>query len=781
MEKRVRHLHTIYNKNDYVIASFTDLDDYSTFTAKGYMIPTENICDYILIGEFVDEIKGGTKRTAFNVIKWEEILPSEEESIVKYLSTLRGVGKVTAKKLYKAFGNCVFDIIKNTPEEMAKISGISLDKALLIEHDYLKKQSNKELFTFLYQNNIKGYIVSQIYSVFREDSVRLIKENPYILSMHFKVSFSQADNIAKRLGIAKDSHLRIKGAIVEVLKQNQSGGNLFSFYPKFPYFCNRRFLREELYEYIKEPTKYDFSTTGNTCINSDILYLQVLRILNSPLAEKTFFECLQTLYKEHIVYLQNDATPMRYIVYLYKTAMQEFFIAKTIAKMAKKPKEQIAHLNDYLSFVENDLVLKLSYQQEEAVKQALSHSVSIVTGGPGTGKTSVLKALLETYKMIYPEKHIYLAAPTGTAAKKMSETAEYPASTIHALLEIREEIDDLSVTQTYSNKAIDLLIIDESSMIDLNLMYHIINSISHTTKLVFIGDIDQLPSVDAGAVLKSLIDSKIIPVTFLTEVFRQASGSLIAMNSKKIKIGETRLDYTAEFNFIEANNGEEIVNIVKKQYERIINEYGDNILVLTSFRRNTLTGSDSLNKILQSEFLKGTPLPSPTYKKAGVEFHVGDKVMYTKNYKTLANGDVGVIEKIFFADDVYNMIIDFNGEHKTLSDDELLPLTLAYVTTVHKSQGLEYDAIIQIVDPQHKIMLKRNLLYTGITRAKKEIILIGNKAAFERGIRTEDSSKRYSRLSPLLSNYYYYDSAFPQTTVSNTKDSLDNEQLSFID
>lgn len=781
---RCRHGFTIYEKDYFSIAKYTcsnepvEIDGQSVinFIAKGQMLPKDTEC--YLTGEFIkDKDKFGNERYTLDVKSTELILPNEEDGIVKFLKTLKGIGKVTAKALYEVFQDNVYLALEDESYDITVVRGISERKADIIRKEFAKKKRFREVFVFLFQFGIPDPVIMNIIKTFGTDAVSIIKNNPYRLIEFRGISFATCDKIAKTSGVlfSKKNPERIKAGIMECVKRHcgQAAGS-FSL-KNVPYWFNEVATEHHLELMRNEPEI--FTVSGNTYITSDVLFIKAITLLDVKISEKTFYEYLLSMYKAKQLVLANDKENFRYFVYLNNLYRQEYKLAKLIAeKVTCKCDFDKEKIHKVVAEMECKERIKISMEQENAVFSALENNFSVITGGPGTGKSSVLNILVKSYEKLYPEKVIALAAPTGRASKRMTECTGYPASTIHSLLGLRGEFEEAGVL---SRGDIDLLIVDEASMLDTPLAYNLLIATKKTAKIVFVGDVDQLPSVGCGNVLKMIIESEKVPVTVLNQIFRQQGGSVIALNSKKIKYGSTLLEYTDDFSFIDKENTSSIVEEIKSLYPTLLKEYGaDEIILLTSYRQKTDTGSNNLNKVLQeiinpecAENAEALKRKNKAFNNMGFNFFIGDRVMYTKNQAGLANGDIGTIKNIRKKDDELEVIVDFGEYEITLIDDDILPLTLAYATTVHKSQGSEYKCVIEIVDKVHKIMLKRNLVYTGITRAKEKIYLVGEKEAFETAIKTEDSSKRQTRLDYLIKAYI--------NRISREGHKNDEKQLSF--
>ena len=395
----------------------------------------------------------------------------------------------------------------------------------------------------------------------------------------------------------------------------------------------------------------------------------------------------------------------------------------------------------------------------------------VLTGGPGTGKTSVLKAILSVFKGAFPDERVALAAPTGRAARRMTESSGYPATTIHKMLGL---YGDEAGTPLESNEdrllPEKLIITDEASMMGAGLYASLVKHVAPGSRLILVGDIDQLPSVEIGATLRELISSGEIPVTRLTQTFRQKAGSLIAENAARIRNGSSLLDYGTEFSMVEADSSAEISAKAAELYPAYCASMGiDNVAVLSAFRRNTPSGVNALNEVLRKSVRPSLSDKTPHFDKMGIRFYEGDRIMYTKNTESLSNGDIGIIKKIYRHQNGLSVFTEFYGRPVLLEDEETSYIELAYAMTVHKSQGAEYPIVLLVCDMAHKVLLKRGLVYTGISRAKELLVCIGSDDALKLAIESVDTTYRRSNLGNLIESFLE-----PEKPV---KPSETNEQL----
>lgn len=757
------HIKTIHSKNGFMIAIYRaespvalpDGTAHRQFSVKGYNLPETAGIRYNITGKFEKYAKNN--RWSLSAVTIEEVMPTATDGIIMYLKTLSGVGKKRATALFDAFGADIFRVMENEPEKLKTVKGFSersVEKMLL---DYAKRKTARELFQFLYKYRIHESKIMKVHSLFGENSIHFVKDDPFILYHMAGIAFRTVDSIRSDLGYPTTFRSRLKAGICEVLKQSEFGGELFDRRNEFPSFIYDAFLPEPIYNLAFN--ERELYLTSGTYIPEGVCYLMFLKLLCLPISLSDFRLLAEELMREKQVFIRAEDGEIRY--YRWKTAAAEYQAAKKIAQLSTQGSGKESDLNALLDeietmlyIVERKLQMKLSLEQEQAVKMALSNKVSIITGGPGTGKTSVEKSIIHCHKLLHPEEEILLIAPTGRAAKRMTETTGVPASTIHKALGLRAD-DDGNLIFADADIVLhqSLIIVDEASMIGSMLLATLLRHISERARIVFIGDVDQLPSIEIGAVLREMINS-CLPVMRLTQTFRQASGSNIIVNAARINTGEKRLIYDTDFQLIEKSDSKEIQDVVVEQYLKLLRKYSDDeILVLSPFRKSTETGTNSLNLRLRDVLRPDITDETPYFEKKNTRFYLGDKVMFTKNTQDLTNGDIGIITSIFKGQDGYYVTCNFNDESIELQDDELMNLELAYAMTVHKSQGAEQKAVIMVADTAHRILLKRNLLYTGITRCKSTLILVGQKEAVDIAIDTQDSVYRRTMLGTLINRY----------------------------
>ncbi|RPJ08995.1 MAG: ATP-dependent RecD-like DNA helicase, partial [Deltaproteobacteria bacterium] len=668
-----------------------------------------------LSGRWVHNKKFGEQ---FQVETFEVTVPATIHGIKKYLGSglIKGIGPVMAERITKKFGLETLEIIEKTPERLSEVDGIGPKRITMITKAWEEQKEIKEIMIFLQGHGVSATYSAKIYKQYGNESIQIVKDNPYRLARDIHgIGFITADKIAQNIGIDPNSLIRAKAGVIYVLNQLTEDGHVY--YPE-P-------------DLIKE-------AEGILKVDQEIIIKAIVGLSGE---------------KEIII---EDIAEGHKAVYL-----TPFYVAETgVCKLLKRLKESPStirpiHQEKAIEWVQQKLNMELAEKQKEAILSAASSKVLIITGGPGTGKTTIITGILKIFQQL--KLRILLAAPTGRAAKKMSEATGWEAKTIHRLLEFSPQKRGFKKDQDDPLEA-DVIIIDETSMVDTLLMYNLLKAIPSQTHLILVGDVDQLPSVGPGNVLKDIISSEAFIVVRLTEIFRQAKESMIIVNAHRINQGEFPLlqavdkkDAT-DFYFIQEEDPEKVLsNLITLCSERIPKRFGfhpvKDIQVLTPMHRGTL-GVGNLNLELQK-----TLNPDPAGIIHGSRtFKSGDKVLQiVNNYnKDVFNGDIGWISRINRED--RELIIDFDGKQINYDFSELDELVLAYAISVHKSQGSEYPAVVLPVMTQHYLLLQRNLIYTGITRAKKLVVLVGTKKALAIAIRNNKPQMRYTHLCKRLMN-----------------------------
>ena len=643
--------------------------------------------------------------------------PSSIAGIEKYLGSgmIRGIGPHFAKKLVKAFGEDVFDVIENEPDRLLELDGIGPKRVDRITSGWADQKAIREIMVFLQSHGVGTSRAVRIYKTYGADAIPLVSENPYRLARDIRgIGFKTADQIAEKMGIEKTAMIRARAGISYTLTEAVSEGH-----------CG---LPEE--ELLPAAEK-------------------LLEIPTEILRDALH----QELQDEIVV---ADTIDDRRCIFLGHLWNAEKIIAKRLTALALgKPSWPNIDTVKAIPWIEQKLGVTLAPSQREAVAKAVSSKVMVITGGPGVGKTTLVNAILRI--LVAKGVKVALAAPTGRAAKRLSESTGMEAKTIHRLLEVDPKHGGFK-RGIEEPLDCDLLVIDETSMVDVSLMASLVKALSDRTSLILVGDVDQLPSVGPGQVLADVIGSGAVPVATLTEIFRQAAESRIITNAHKVNAGrmpdlDTRKDGETDFYFVEARDPEDAVaKIIEIVKNRLPNRFSfdpiQDVQVLCPMNRGGI-GARSLNVDLQKAL--NPPTDEIFVERFRYTYRVGDKVMQTDNDydKEVFNGDVGYVRSIDSA--AQQMIIEFDGRPVEYQFGELDEIALAFAVSIHKSQGSEYPAVVIPMMMQHYMMLRRNLLYTGITRGRKMVVLVGQKQAIGMAVKGRVEGQRWSKLGEWLS------------------------------
>ena len=690
-----------------------------TISIKGDFLPAEKTQTEIS-GNWDPKLYKG--RYTFVITDCKVTRIREKKAIIGFLKTLEGVGPATAERIFSEFRLNTFDVLDQDISKLKDIESIGPKKYETIAASYIRNMgAGRELSTFLQSLGCHSKNKLEIlYRQYGQDAVEEIKGDPFGFFLDGFISFSSAEQLFREGNLDPMSYNRICAHVYRVLENSQAEGNTFMLYKPFL-----------------------VSTLNLLGYNSSCPKKDAIRVATK------IHDCMKEMEDVYCSYTADNVP----FVTLKRAYWAEQDIAKSVQYIMQKKQVQRDYQEDILA-AEKTCGLRLSKEQEEAVQMAMNSSFSIVTGGPGTGKTTFQKILMEVFLKYNKDKAITLAAPTGRAARRMSENADAPASTLHQLLNLIATDDGETLQVKEAVHIPDgLVIVDECSMLDVYLASEFFSAVIHgRNRIVFIGDVDQLPSVGPGSVLKSIIDSGSVPVKRFTKIFRQEAGSCIAENACKIRLGDTKhFQFDKAFQFLTEEFSDRIVEETKRQFKAAVDEFGiDEVTVLTPFRRKTSTGVNELNPVLKQAVNPFPEKKSTTNKIGGKEIYVGDKVMFTRNKSGLANGDIGYVQDIKMVEGMQVVLVDFGGDPVVLSGDELDFLVPAYATTIHKSQGSEYACCIIVVDPRHSRLLTRNVLYTAVSRAKKRCILIGSFPAFCKGVETTNSIERDTMLTEML-------------------------------
>lgn len=640
----------------------------------------------------------------FSVVDYRETVPATIAGIEKYLGSgmIKGIGPVYAKRIVARFKENTLKIIEEQPDSLIDVEGIGQRRVDMIKRAWQEQKEIKNVMLFLQSNGVSTAYAVKIYKAYGNESINIVKTNPYRLADDiWGIGFKTADKIARQLGFNSNSFERCRSGLLYVLNELSNDGHCYA-------------LRDQLFE-----------AAGS------------ILELDKPLIEGTLDRMLE---EKLVIGDEGNA------VYLPAFYYSELGAAKRMRQiLAEESKYKAAGIDEHLKNIQEEHNIQYDDIQIEAVKTAAGSKLMVLTGGPGTGKTTTTLAIIKVFQKL--NARVLLAAPTGRAAKRMSETTGLEAKTIHRLLEYKPP--EGYKKNEESPLDCDVLIIDETSMVDIMLFYNLLKAVSDETVLILVGDVDQLPSVGAGNVLKDIIESETVNVVRLTRIFRQAQGSAIVTNAHRINRGGTpnlKGGKSSDFFFIEEEEPQKVVaTITELCSKRLPNYYKvdpvNDIQVLCPMQKGE-TGAFNLNIILQ-EALNPAEV---SIKYGGTVYRLNDKVMQIKNNydKNVFNGDIGSITGIDTEDRM--LTICFDGVNVEYDATELDEVVLAYATTVHKSQGSEYKIVVAPVTMQHYMMLQRNLLYTCVTRAKKVLVLVGSKKAIGISVSNNRMQKRNTML-----------------------------------
>ena len=678
------------------------------FKAVGYCLPTSDKVKYRMEGHWSKTQKHGIQ---FEVERYEEVITPTKDGIIAYLSSgqIRGIGKKTAEKIYDTFGQETLHILDKEPRKLLTVKGISEKKLRKIIDSYLANRGARDVIAFLAPHGVSPNRAVKLYREYGEETMDIVRNHPYRLCELAGIAFKTADKLAMSMGIDPLSPERVDEALLYTLTDAEGKGHL----------CLE---------------KHDF-------LNSCLKLMDTVGMTEDMAAARA-------------VRLIQDGKLVSYgdSVFKAKTFRIEESLAYEIVRKMHGSVAEYPNLDQAIDHEERKLGFRLAPEQREAVKMGLTSKLCVITGGPGTGKTSVQKALLDLYKERYPAAKIACCAPTGKAARRMEQATGVHASTVHRALGLMANEDG-----QYGDPEMleaDLVLVDEVSMLDVYLAEKLFRSVADKSRLILVGDSDQLPSVGPGAVLKEIIASDLVPVVRLDQVFRQKNGSRIAANAKLIRHGNLSLEYGPDFEFYDSTDLSVSAEIIESLYLQETAKYGiDNVVLLSPYRQKTETGANALNQRLQEKI--NPPMDGKSDAVHGQRrFRTGDKVMQIKNCEDINNGDVGYIQSITGTQTDSVVRIDFgDGRVVDYENGDLDMLDLGYACTVHKSQGSEYKSVIINLQCAHSVMLVRPLIYTAITRAKEKVLIVGERRALCTAIRRIDTEQRGTKLAQRIHDF----------------------------
>ena len=692
-------------KNGYSVIRCRAKDCQEIITVVGVM-PEIHVGSVLsLTGKWKVDPKFGRQFAAETI---EETLPATVYGIEKYLGSglIKGIGPKFAKRIVNTFGEDTLRIIEEHPDELLKISGIGPLRVERIKKSWAEQKEIKNIMLFLQGHDVSTSHATKIFRTYGENSIAVVRENPYRLADDiWGIGFHTADAIAQKLGFDQTKPVRLRSGLLYTINKLSEEGHCYA-------------TRELLLK-----------------AGAELLGVKE-ELLSTTLDEMILAEDVKT---EEIPEAGEDA------IYLPPFFFSEIGTARRLREIFSSPKQLTVNSEGLENRIRQKTGIVYDEIQMKAIRTALESKILILTGGPGTGKTSTTRGIITAFRETGAK--ILLAAPTGRAAKRLSETTGMEAKTVHRLLEVKPP-EGYQRNETNPLEG-DVLIVDECSMIDLLLMHNLLKAVPDSMTLILVGDVDQLPSVGAGNVLRDLIDSGCFPVVRLTKIFRQAQSSRIITNAHRINKGQMpdlSNGRESDFFFVEQEDAEaaagEIVDLIKTRLPAHFRVSPRDIQVLSPMQRGAV-GAANLNQMIQEAVNPG----ETGFRRGGVSFRARDKVMQIRNNyeKEVFNGDIGIVEST--DPEERELIVNFEGRSITYDISELDELVLAYAVTIHKSQGSEYPIVVMPILMSHYVMLQRNLVYTGVTRAKKVLVLVGTKKALALAVRNSTVRKRNTLLA----------------------------------
>ena len=670
----------------------------------GHFLPTVAGVKVDMAGHWKKDARYGLQ---FEMESYEEIVGSDKRSIVAYLSSgmIPGIGSVLAERIYNTFGAQTLEVLDQDPSRVSEVLGISKKKCEQFCKAYMETRSARKLINLLAPFNISAPQAVKLRQELGTDAQRLLMEFPYMVFERDLIDFEIADQLAQASGIPQNAPERLAAGLIYALKQAEHEGHL--------------------------------------CMHKETFVRRAVNLLRAPqVTWKAVAQRAFEMIKEGRLSLFND--------YVYRPIMAkaEEDVATWICDMLHRDSlPYMGDLDDEIDGQQTEMGFTFAEEQRHAIRTALISPICIISGGPGTGKTSIQRAILNIYKKSFPDSNVVCCAPTGRAARRMEQSTGYPASTIHKVLNLTagevHELKDIDLLEA------DLVLVDEVSMMDMLTTWYLFNALPPSCRLILVGDADQLPSVGPGAVLNELLACGQLPAVILDKVFRQSEGSLVAENAQRIRHGVTDLEFGDDFQFWPSAEETQSAQYLMWFYKREVDRYGvDNVALLTPFRKKSKTGVYSLNAALHDT------INPASQEKDEIEtgqriLRVGDKVMQMKNRDFASNGDIGYICTSKRDSDGILVEVDFGDDRVVAYEDaeSLRQVELAYAATIHKSQGSEYDAVLINIQNMHGKMLNRALIYTAETRAKKQVIIVGDWEAVVRAIQTADTKRRNTMLA----------------------------------
>ena len=640
---------------------------------------------------------------------YTEIIPQTRDGIIGYLSSglIAGIGPKTAEAIVKKFGLQTLDILEQHPQRLLEVKGVTEKRLNKIITSYNQSRELRDILSFLSPFGITAKKAVKIYKAFGARSMDVLKKTPFELCTLSGFGFKTVDAIARKTACRPNDPMRIRGALHYVMDEIRSAGHLYLYKDE---------LRSQAYKLLNEGFPHEAVTPQ--AISAEMYVMAVSKILPAQSGN----------------------------IYSPKSLLAEEYTAKKIAWLQQQPVKE-AHIETELMNAQKGMGITLAPNQRKAVRTCFSHMLTLVTGGPGTGKTTILKAVLSVHRQL-GGGHVLLMAPTGLAARRMAESTGYAgASTMHSAMGLVTEGEEPGEAEREPLHA-DLIIVDEFTMADMVLAFELFSRIVEGTRVLLLGDVEQLPSVGPGNVFRELLECGRIPTTVLDVIYRQADTSRIVVNAAAIRQGSTKLQYGDDFVFEACADSGATAEAVERFYLEEVRERGvENVQILSAFRTRGACSVKALNEEIR-ELVNPAKPAVPEIKVGSRLYRLNDRVMQTKNKDDISNGDVGFISHIYVGEDNDSVVtITFSGDRVVeYAPEDLDIIEPAYAVTVHKSQGSQYETVIIPLPGEFSIMMKRNLIYTAITRARKKVILVGQKKMLFMAIHRNDTSKRNTML-----------------------------------
>lgn len=711
--------YAVYQSEKYGISIAQYATEEGRITVTGVDLPSNKNLSYIFSGDWVVHHKYGRQ---FKAIGYEEVVGKDSDSMVAYLSSsIKGIGKTLAERMVDRFGEETLDILDNRPDDLLKIKGISEKNLKKIKKSITECRAARETVMELAKHGISTRLAMGVYQKFQSESMDIIRNKPYLLCAVQGITFPTVDALGCRTPEYEKSYERFAACAQYVLYANEQAA--------FNNILGRR-------------------ASGSTGMDKDDFGKVMLTLLRISTIDGSFIlnNTIRMIKEGRLIFKKVEDRQLLFLPGIYRI---EEALAENFARLSMSASSVLYDIDEKIKEAEKVLGIELGSEQAEAVRKAFSHNLSQIIGPPGAGKTTTIQVIAYIYEKEYGNT-MHFMAPSARAASRIRESSGYNATTIHSFRNIGVEvINDVEETDYVLESG--LVIVDEMSMVDVRTAYRLFSGLGSECMVVLCGDDEQLPSVGAGAVLRDLIDSDVIPVTVLSTIYRQDECSNVYVNSHKIRRGEKDLSYGEDFKIMETSDTMEMENGMIRSYIEKVKEYGiENVMLLSPFKEHD-AGVNALNKRIQ-EYLNPPAAGRKEFVYGTKTYRIGDVVMQLRNNEEedIVNGDIGTITAIYKEDEELCMDVQFSTGEIVYTRDNADELTLAYAYTVHKAQGGEAKVVITCCHSMHSIMLKRDVFYTAFTRAKEAVEIWGEEKAVMRAIETQEKSKRYTSLKMQL-------------------------------